>query len=224
MKSFLLITIIISLLCFHEVVYRAQLHQANPSMSGVDKESVLIVAMQLVATLTYMPSYRSWNQPYINDTISECAGPIECLYDMILVYNSENATTACTFVGGYLDLLNSTDSTSTAIAQEWISFVSFRAFLAIFSIELSFICLIASMWFRCGYDYGNILKSFVVLIFMMNVSLIFLAIVDHSVKPFDPSFNIVISILVTIFYFVVAFETFVEISQSQINKSYHFIQ
>ena len=210
MKSFLLLTIVVALFCLYENVYRAELHQSNPAMSGVGKESVLISALQLISTLIYRPVYWNSNQPRINNTIAVCAGPIDCLYKLQLVLNSDNATTSCIFPGGYFDLLNQTDSLSIAFAQEWTSFSSFRAFIVIFDVQIILSLVLLGLVLRAGLrQFLTLFKISIIVLTCFSTTLIILSVIDHNVNPFSSTPNIIIGILIIILYLIESISSFI---------------
>ena len=203
MKSFIIINLIVALFSFHEVLYRAELHQANPSMAGVPKgESVLVHALQQVYGLTNeFATYRSayWNskQPYINDTNEVCSSSIQCLYDSFLVYNSLNATYACNLYGYGNYSLNATDSVSVAISQEWESFSSFRIFLVLFSIQVA-LCLILLIIWHQRFQSQKIIVPLISLISICSLIIIYIGVIYHTMTPFSSVPNYIMGIILMI--------------------------
>lgn len=219
MKSFLLLSLIVAFFSFHEVLYRAQLHQANPSMAGAPNgESVLVKAYQQIYGLsdefaTYRSSYWSSSQPFINDTVEVCSESIECLYDSILVYNSLNATMSCNMYAGGPESLNATDSVSVAISQEWSSFLSFRFSLVLFSIQILICSLTLIIFIRTGFKFPKIVVPLSFAIMLISFTLIFFSVINHSVKPYSSESNYIFGIILTILYLIQWMKTLYSIKE-----------
>ena len=204
MKSFLIFQLFVSLICFNIIIYRAEIHQANPSMSGMDKSSVLVHAIQQIYGLsnyfaTYRSAYWSFHQPLnlFNHTNEVCSSSIECLYDMDLVYNSFNATMACVNTGGF-DFLNSTNSVSTALSQEWIAYISFRFFLSLFGAHLFLWFLLLALFIQSTDKARPLILVLFFTITMISIILIFISVIDHSVKPFTSAPNYIFGVILIV--------------------------
>ena len=167
-------SLVILLLCFNFAVFRAELHQINPTFA---QSQVYVVS-----------------DPSNSSTM--CQGTMDCLYYLGLSMSwSANITLKTSQF-----ITTQTNSSFRAIVQEFQSDSKFQGFLICSILDtISLIFLFVLTMFDRQIDYRIILavKSIVT---VLTSSVLVLIIVLHNDSPFEPTLNIISFIFVLTFY------------------------
>lgn len=192
-NAFILLSFIIICLCINVVVFRALLHQSNPSL--VNAKLVLI--------------NKTFNNISIVNKTAGCNDTLDCLYVMNSLGTSDN------FVSYIKDVHKNetTQSIFIAMSQEWQSCVLFQLFSVFLFLDITIIvvCLI----FQCSGVIKHLEDSSKTVIFGLTIALLITGVVIHQDDPFGPMINVICGIFVICAYCYLTF-FHVEISYRKI--------